>query len=102
MNDPAPSPRPAILSPLLLIAYVVGMVLLVYSAISWCSDRLQFVMEIGPRRLVYETNHQAVLDAIRVVLADPQKAGFPPMDRGRTMLDGTQSGGTVPPTIPVV
>src|SRR5438045_338369 len=76
-----------------------GIVLLILAATSWLNDRENQAMgiETSMQRLVYQTDHQAVLDACKAVLQNPQSYGFPPADQvGSTSLAGSQNGEAVP------
>ena len=81
---------------------VAGVILLIGAAFSAFPDRLSEVLDVGPQRLAYHTDHRAILEACRQVLKDPQAAGFPPANNGRgAMVDGSQNG-TAPATLPAV
>jgi hypothetical protein len=79
---------------------VTGGILLICAAVSAGFDRISKGINAGPQRLLYQTDHAAVLRACREVLADPQAAGFPDPKNGQTTMTGQQGGGTPPATLP--
>jgi hypothetical protein len=88
---------------------VIAILLFVWSGVfalvgvaSLLHDRLDQAWSATPQRLVYHIDHQAVLDACRQVLKDPQAAGFPPMRNGATEIAGLQISETVPAALPAV
>lgn len=85
-----------------VILAVVGVLLLVGAGASALWDRLFESMYASPQRLVYHTDHAAVLRACRQVLANPEAAGFLKEDNGYNMIEGLQSGGRPPAALPAI
>jgi hypothetical protein len=82
--------------------FVVGASLVISATLSALSERYSKIMDAVQERLVYHTDHHAVLAACQQVLKNPQAAGFPPVKDGYAMIDGSQNGGPIPAELPAV
>jgi hypothetical protein len=81
-----------------ILLYAAAM--LIAAAVSALFDGFAKGVDAGPQRLLYHTDHAAVLRACREVLADPQKAGFQKSPSGYSEVNGSQSGITPPTALP--
>ena len=66
--------------------------------IDWIGESLN----PGQERLVYHTDHAAVLRACREVAVDPEAHGFPKPKDGHTAVMGSQAGAPAPASLPAV
>ena len=83
-----------------ILLFVWSGIFAIVGVLSLTFDRLDRAFDAVPQRLVYQTNHYAILDACRQVLKDPQAAGFPPMKNGRTSILGSAYGEAIPAALP--
>jgi len=91
-----------VLVALSVVLALAGGILCIAAVASALFDRISESLDVSPQRLVYHTDHAAILRACREVLADPQAAGFPKTTKGYSMVSGSQSGMKPPAALPAV
>jgi hypothetical protein len=94
-------PRHRIRAAFITLLWIGGFCFGIAAAGSAVFDRISKSIDASPRRLIYHTNHKAVLQACKEVLRDPQAAGFPKPVNGQAIVNGSQ-GGQPPANLPAV
>ncbi len=79
---------------------ITAMILFVAAAGSMLFDRFKEGVNAGAEQLVYHTDNAAILKACRLVLANPQAAGFPMPTNGASQVLGPQSGSAPAAALP--
>jgi hypothetical protein len=84
-----------ILVALSIILGVAGVSLFIAAGLWALADRFVKSIDESPQRLIYHTDHAAVLQACRQVLADPQAFGI-----RNSAVNGLRGGGGTPAALP--
>ena len=75
-----------------VVLRIAGAILLICAVASALLDKLLAAVNESPQRLVYHTDHAAILRACKEVLKDPRAAGFPNPTNGFSDVDRWQNG----------
>src|SRR4051812_29096332 len=82
------------------VLIVAASMLLIAAGVSALSDHMSESRDArgdSPQRLVYQTDHAAILRGCQQVLADPQAAGFSkPSSYGESFVDGSKPPAALP------
>jgi hypothetical protein len=83
-----------------ILLWIAAVSLFICAGVSMFLARFKTYVDAGGEQLVYHTNNAAVLQACRVVLADPQSAGFPKPTNGVSEISDPQTGSVPSAALP--